>query len=198
MAGSTLDPDNLPLGGKQDKAAPGHDTKSLGPSDSSDSGSDMAGPGLIDEETLNLERGTNEDAEGGVASSADAGPSVGDAGMNDDSDRYGTGERRAAGKDPRGRASADVDTDRVVGPDEAGVGAGLDQAEEARLGVTDEEIERALGLERAPFEVGDETQLRATPRPAARARPPESPQAKQPAAPRRRILHTKWHKEGKR
>jgi hypothetical protein len=38
----------------------------------------------------------------------------------------------------------DTGFDRVVGPDEAGLGGGLDQAEEARLGVTDEELaERA-------------------------------------------------------
>jgi hypothetical protein len=38
----------------------------------------------------------------------------------------------------------DIGFDRVVGADEAGLGGGLDQAEEARLGVTDEELaERA-------------------------------------------------------
>lgn len=34
----------------------------------------------------------------------------------------------------------DTGFDRIVGPDEAGLGGGLDQAEEARLGVTDEEL----------------------------------------------------------
>ena len=34
----------------------------------------------------------------------------------------------------------DVGFDRVVGPEEAGLGDGLDQAEEAQLGVTDEEL----------------------------------------------------------
>lgn len=34
----------------------------------------------------------------------------------------------------------DTGFDRVIGPDEAGLGGGLDQAEEAQLGVTDEEL----------------------------------------------------------
>ncbi len=63
--------------------------------------------------------------------------------MTDNSDRYGTGEHVTAGKDPRSPVNADIDADRIVGPEEAGLGGGLDQAEEARLGITDEE----LGLE---------------------------------------------------
>jgi hypothetical protein len=141
MAGSSLDPDNLPFGGKQRATLKGHDTKSLGPSDTSDSGSDMAGPGWTDEDALNLERGTNEDSEAGRQNVADAGASVGDLGMDDNSDRYGTGEHLTAGKEPRIRVNADRDTDRIVGADEAGLGGGLDQAEEARAGKTDEEIE---------------------------------------------------------
>lgn len=112
MARSTLDPDNFPAR-RNPQRLKGHDTKSLGPSDSSDSGSDIV----------------------------NAGRSVGDPEMDDNSDRYGTGERMAAGKEPRVRENADRDTDRVVGADEAGLGAGLDQAEEGRLGTTDEEIE---------------------------------------------------------
>jgi hypothetical protein len=38
--------------------------------------------------------------------------------------------------------NADRDTDRIVNDQEAGLGGGLDQAEEARLGKTDEEIEK--------------------------------------------------------
>lgn len=34
----------------------------------------------------------------------------------------------------------DIGFDRVVGADQAGLGGGLDQAEEAQLGVTDEEL----------------------------------------------------------
>jgi hypothetical protein len=42
------------------------------------------------------------------------------------------------------RAGGDIGFDRVVGPDEAGLGGGPDHAEEARLGITDEELERRL------------------------------------------------------
>ena len=138
---STLDPDNFPGANRKPHLPRGHDTRSLGPSDSSDSGSDMAGPGLVDDDLLPLDRGTNEDPESGVHNSANAGPSIGDLDMEDNSDRFGTGERRAAGKEPSARPDSDVDTDRVIGPDEAGLGHGLDQAEEAQLGIRDEDLE---------------------------------------------------------
>jgi hypothetical protein len=141
MAGkSTLDPENFPAG-RSRRALKGHDTRSLGPSDSSDSGSDMAGPGLLDEEQLGLDRGTNEDSEAGRRNVADAGASIGDLDMDDNSDSPGTGEHLTAGKDPDLRVNADRDADRVVASEEAGLGGGLDQAEEAQLGITDEEIE---------------------------------------------------------
>jgi hypothetical protein len=38
------------------------------------------------------------------------------------------------------RLGGDIGFDRVVGSEEVGLGGGLDQAEEARLGVTDEEL----------------------------------------------------------
>ena len=137
---STLDPENYPAEDPTPGLAPGHDTRSLGPSDSSDSGSDMAGPGLIDDDALALDRGTNEDPEAGRDDIANAGASVGDDDMDDNSDRYGTGERRAAGKEPSIRAGHDVGVDRIIGPDEAGLGRGLDQAEEAQLGIRDEDL----------------------------------------------------------
>jgi hypothetical protein len=113
MARSTLDPDNFPVRPRP-HSLKGHDTKSLGPSDSSDGGSDIV----------------------------DAGRSIGDRKMDNNSDRQGTGERTAAGKEPRGKDNADRSADRVVGADEAGLGAGPDQAEEARLGKTDEELKQ--------------------------------------------------------
>lgn len=139
---STLDPDNVPPDRRTGNRAPGHDTRTLGPSDSSDSGSDMAGPGLIDDDAIGLDRGTNTDAEAGRDDIADAGASIGDLDMDSDSDRYGTGERMTAGKEPRTRANADRDTDRIVEAAEAGLGDGLDQAEEARIRVTDEELQK--------------------------------------------------------
>lgn len=88
----------------------GHDIRSLGPSDSSDSGADMVGVGGIDST----------------------------------SDRYGTGERASVEREANPEAGVDISADAIVGADEAGLGGGLDQAEEAQLGITDEEIDRAL------------------------------------------------------
>jgi hypothetical protein len=136
---NTLDPDQVPARARE-RGFKGHDLRSLGPSDSSDSGSDLLGPGLIDDDRLGLDRGTNEDSEGGHLASDDAGASLGDLGSDDSSDRYGTGERLAAGKEPDVRIAADIAPDRIVGAEEAGLGGGLDQAEEAQLGVTDEEL----------------------------------------------------------
>ena len=133
MAGrSTLDPDNFPQP-RGRKNLKGHDTGSLGPSDSSDSGSDMHGPGLLDADRLHLDRGTNEDSEAGSMRDRDAGTSLHDLNLDDNSDRSGTGEGLTAGKDPDLRVNQDRDADRVVDASEAGLGGGLDQAEEARL-----------------------------------------------------------------
>jgi hypothetical protein len=136
---SILDPDKVPARAKA-RGFKGHDVASLGPSDSSDSGSDLIGPGLMDDELLGLDRGTTEDSEGGHLAGSDAGASIGDLGADDSSDSVGTGEHLTAGKEPAIRIGADIAPDRVVGPEEAGLGGGLDQAEEARLGITDEEL----------------------------------------------------------
>lgn len=134
---STLDPDNLP-GQNAPKTPKGHDVRSLGPSDSSDTGADLVGPGLIDDEAIALERGTNEDSEGGHLRAAGANASVADLALSDTSDRDGTGERATAGKQPDIRIGNDIAPDRVVGPDEAGLGGGLDEAEEAQQGTPGE------------------------------------------------------------
>ena len=130
--GTTLTPENVPPQ-RPASVPPGHDVKSLGPSDSSDSGSDMAGPGLIDADMMNLDRGTMEDLEAGDDDIADAGTSVGDVDMDENSDRNGTGTRMSADLEPRAGDASDIAPDRVVGPGEAGVGDGLDEAEEAQL-----------------------------------------------------------------
>lgn len=100
---STLDPDNFPVGGKPRGAPKGHDIGSLGPSDSSDSGSDLAGS-RPDADDFNLARGADEDSAAAHTN--------------------------------------DIDTDRVVTADEAGLGGGLDQAEEAQTGLRDDDEER--------------------------------------------------------
>jgi hypothetical protein len=88
----------------------GHDIRSLGPSDSSDTGADMMGLG----------------------------------GLDSTSDRQGTGERATVEDDDELERAADIAPDDIVDSSEAGLGGGLDQAEEAQLGITDEEIEAAL------------------------------------------------------
>jgi hypothetical protein len=95
--------------GRDQLLPPGSDVRSIGPSDSSDSGSDVVGLGNLDSTT----------------------------------DRWGTGERASVELDDEGelRPDADIEPDRVVEARHAGLGGGLDQAEEAQLGITDEEIE---------------------------------------------------------
>jgi hypothetical protein len=87
----------------------GHDIRSLGPSDSSDTGADMMGIG----------------------------------GLDSTSDRQGTGERASVENDAEADAAADISADDIVGATEAGLGGGLDQAEEAQLGITDEQLKAA-------------------------------------------------------
>ena len=77
----------------------GHGTGALGPSDSTDSGSDIVGgPGLNRDGGLPLQRGTTSDPDVDSPPTT-AGPDLGDADLDSDSDRYGTGERAAAGRD---------------------------------------------------------------------------------------------------
>jgi hypothetical protein len=77
----------------------GHGTEALGPSDSTDSGSDIVGgPGLNRQDGLPLQRGTTSDPDQD-RKGATAGPDIGDADLDTDSDRHGTGERGAAGRD---------------------------------------------------------------------------------------------------
>lgn len=117
---STLDPENL--SNREPIRPKGHDVKSLGPSDSSDSGSDMATSASEEGDLPDAERGEN---------------------LDDDSDRAGTGENLSTNREPALRVNGDIEFDRVVGSDDAGLGGGLDQAEEAQLGITDDENRKA-------------------------------------------------------
>lgn len=77
----------------------GHGTGALGPSDSTDSGSDIVGgPGLNRQGGLPLQHGTTSDPDIDSAPTT-AGPDLGDPDLDSDSDRFGTGERAAAGRD---------------------------------------------------------------------------------------------------
>jgi len=114
----------------------GREFESIGPSDTSDSGSDLIGPGIPgDDEAVGLDHRASENRGAAPQDSLEE---------SDDgtSDRSGTGEGLAADGDAAGQASADIAPDRIVEAQEAGLGGGLDQAEEAQLGVTDEELAR--------------------------------------------------------
>ena len=106
---STLDPDNFPEAPDRQLGS-GHGTGALGPSDTSDSGSDIVGgPGLTQGDNLDLGGGTTSDLEAGSAPGLD----VGDAGLDSDSDSSGTGDRAAAGRDTSVRDGADIDVDHI-------------------------------------------------------------------------------------
>jgi hypothetical protein len=113
---STLDPDNFPE--RPDRSlGKGHGVDSLGPSDISDTGSDvMGGPGfagnLDDDQVIHLDTGTTSDNEASRAGDT-AGPDIGDANFDSDSDLGGTGERASAGRDTIAKDGADIDTDHV-------------------------------------------------------------------------------------
>lgn len=109
---STLDPDNFPSG-RDRKTNTGHTIGELGPSDSSDSGSDtIGGSGLAQQDVLDLGSGTTSDLELSTAGGT-AGPDVGDANLSGDSDGGGTGERAEAGRDSVARDGADIDVDHI-------------------------------------------------------------------------------------
>lgn len=108
---STLDPDNFPEAPDRSLGT-GHGTGALGPSDSSDSGSDLIGAaGIAGEDILDLGSGTTSDFDTGSA--AGAGQDIGDANLDSDTDASGTGERAAAGRDTAVRDGADIDVDHI-------------------------------------------------------------------------------------
>ena len=89
--------------------APGHDDLALGPSDSSDSGSDVAGL-----ESLDVD---DPQAPVDQALADDAGrPLGGPDARGGGSDTAGTGERRSAGSDAGRREAGDISVDRVFSP----------------------------------------------------------------------------------
>jgi hypothetical protein len=111
---STLDPDNFPDAPDR-VVGKGHGTGALGPSDTSVSGSDVAGGpglGLDQDESLDLGSGTTSDLEASSAGGS-AGPDVGDADLDSDTDAGGTGERATVGRDTVARDGADIDVDHI-------------------------------------------------------------------------------------
>ncbi len=112
MATSTLDPENTPRPDR--RTTKGTGTSALGPSDTSDSGSDVqSGLRWTSEREIGLDTGTNEDASSAPRDPT-AGPDIGDAELDSDTDSAGSGERAAAGRDTDVEAdSSDIDVDRI-------------------------------------------------------------------------------------
>ena len=105
---------------------PGRDTASLGPSDTSDTGSDVAGLDEMDDGDPNMPVD--------VAMNLDA-PQPGQSGDTlyaASSDGGGTGERRSAASDS-GREGADIGVDRIFNPDDE-----LDEEEDPDLAFIDQ------------------------------------------------------------
>lgn len=111
MASSTLDPDNNP---KRDRIlGRSHGTRELGPSDTSDTGSDVQDSmRWTNEADIGLHKGTNDDPDSAPADRS-AGPDLGDAWLDSDTDSRGSGEAASVGRDPAVRSSADTRTDRI-------------------------------------------------------------------------------------
>ncbi len=101
MAASTLDPDNMPEPDRQ--LGKGHGTNALGPSDRSDTGSDVQ-PGLkaIEEDVLGLDRGTTEDPDSHLIDVS-----------TDTDDSTATGESSTAGRNADVELAGDINVDRI-------------------------------------------------------------------------------------
>ena len=111
----------------------GHDTASLGPSDTSDSGSDFAG----------VEEGDDGDAMVPVDVAIAAGRPHPDRAVDaiegGDSDAAGTGERRSAGGDSHLADGADISPDRIVmDPDSGAVEDDFGSSADNGLGDSEE------------------------------------------------------------
>lgn len=99
---STLNPDEEPLHSSDEGEARGNDTASLGPGDSSDSGSDVAGA-----KRHEFDRDSELDQHA---------LETGDAALASDTDRNGTGERASADGDSGLESDADIEPDRIDEP----------------------------------------------------------------------------------
>jgi len=98
---------------------------------------------LLDETGNEIGKGHDIGSVGPSDSSDTGADMMGVGGLDSTSDRNGTGERADVENDAIGLGT-DIAADDVVRSEDAGLGGGLDQAEEAQLGITDEEIEAAV------------------------------------------------------
>jgi hypothetical protein len=102
-------------GTRTPKRVAGTGTDALGPSDTSDSGSDITGAeGAVDTDDFDLAGGTNDD----VRRAPGAGADIGDANLDSDTDSGGTGERAEAGRDTLRREAPDIAPDHIEGSGE--------------------------------------------------------------------------------
>ncbi|MEO8313813.1 MAG: hypothetical protein ABI645_03365 [Pseudomonadota bacterium] len=99
---------------------------------------------LLDESGNDLPRGHDIRSLGPGDSSDTGADMMGISGLDSTTDRNGTGERASVEGDVGAGFERDIAADSIVEAEEAGLGGGLDQAEEAQLGVTDEEIDAAI------------------------------------------------------
>lgn len=133
----------------------GHGTGALGPSDSSDTGSDIVGNrGLNHDDGLPLDRGTTSDPDE-EGRPANAGADIGDADLDSDSDRFGTGERGAAGRD----ASEPLDKTFTAPEDQDLMTADVPEQEAGRITSEDQpeiEVETLENLTVEDADLSDE------------------------------------------
>jgi len=110
----------------------GHGVAALGPSDTSDSGSDITGgPGLaITGDFLELGSGTTSDLDLNQGRGS-AGADIGDSQLSSDSDSGGTGETASAGRDTSVVDGADINVDRIVGGSALGIAGSPELIDEA-------------------------------------------------------------------
>ena len=118
MSSSSLDPENLPVAPDRSLGR-GHDNGSLGPSDTSDSGSDVRGgkPSTRKSES-GLREGEAENAgDDQLDDVLDA--FKGDGELDSDSDSGGTGERGGVERGESSRAGRDINTDHIQNENDA-------------------------------------------------------------------------------
>lgn len=126
--------------------AAGRDSAALGPSDTTDSGSDVANLDYLDDSdpSMPVDRATGWDSEHATTTHESVGPGI-------DSDASGTGERRSATGDAGLREAADIEADRIIDPN-AGLGDESDMDDRVSL----EEFADASADEEAEEEGADE------------------------------------------
>lgn len=140
--------------------AAGRSTADLGPSDTTDSGSDIVGAEGVGMDTADdFDSGSTSDSN----RAAGAGLDIGDANLDSDSDSTGTGEYRAAGRDNAQREADDISPDQITrdpggllgGEDPEGIGVSSDRDDPLRNG----ELEMNEDLEDGRY-VMQETDVR--------------------------------------